>query len=153
MYPVTFLAFGRLRLPGAGEMEAHYRSLLRARVRLDLVELAEGRGREPARQLQEEAARLRPLLKGVRCPVLLDAAGPVRTSEGFAAWLRPRLDRGESLAFVLGSSHGFDPALKDEVPERLSLSPMTFPHDLARVLFLEQLYRAFDLLHGGPYHK
>lgn len=153
MYPVTFLAFGRPRLPGLRELEAHYLHLLRAHARLELVELAEGRAGDPARQLREEAERLRPRLKAVRCPVLLDAGGKARDSEGFAAWLGPRLDRGESLAFALGSSHGFDPALKAEIPEKFSLSPLTFPHDLARVLFLEQLYRAFALLKGSPYHK
>ena len=85
--------------------------------------------------------------------MLLDAGGKARSSEEFAAWLKPRIERGDSLAFALGSSHGFDPSLKTEFPERLSLSPMTFPHDLARVLFLEQLYRAFSLLKGGTYHK
>lgn len=63
------------------------------------------------------------------------------------------MDRGENLAFAIGSSHGFDPELKKEIPERLSLSPMTFPHDLSRILFLEQLYRAFAILKGKTYHK
>ena len=153
MYPVTFLAFGRARLPGIGALEEHYRNLLRGYVRLELVELAEGRARDPAKQLKDEAERLRPRLQAVRCPVLLDAAGKPRSSEDFAAWLKPRIERGDSLAFALGSSHGFDAPLKAEIPDKLSLSPMTFPHDLARVLFLEQLYRAFSLLQGGRYHK
>jgi 23S rRNA (pseudouridine1915-N3)-methyltransferase len=153
MYPVTFLVFGRPRLPGVRDLEEHYRNLLRAHVRLDLVELPESRAKEPARQLREESERLRPRLAAARCPVLLDASGKARSSEEFAAWLQPRIGRGESLAFALGSSHGFEAALKADIPEKLSLSPLTFPHDLARVLFLEQLYRAFSLLKGGPYHK
>ena len=52
-----------------------------------------------------------------------------------------------------GSSHGFIPALKAEIKEHLSLGPMTFPHDLSRVLFLEQLFRAFSIPKGTRYHK
>jgi 23S rRNA (pseudouridine1915-N3)-methyltransferase len=63
------------------------------------------------------------------------------------------MDRGESLAFAIGSSHGFDPALKGEIREKMSLSPMTFPHDLSRIMCLEQLYRAFAILKGKTYHK
>ena len=153
MYPVTFLVFGKARLKGVKELEEHYGKLLRAHARLAIVELPESRAGDPTRRLREEAERLRPRLAQARCPVLLDASGPARNSEGFAAWLGPRVDRGESLAFALGSSDGFDPGLKTEVVEKLSLSPMTFPHDLARVLFLEQLYRAFAILRGTLYHK
>lgn len=152
MYPIKLIAIGRPKLEAVRQLETHYRTLLKGCCRLDVVELAEGKG-DAARQLREEAERLRPLLAGVRCPVLLDAGGPPRTSEELAAWLGARMDRGESLAFALGSSHGFDAALKAEVRERLSLSPMTFPHDLARVLFLEQLYRGFSILKGKTYHK
>jgi 23S rRNA (pseudouridine1915-N3)-methyltransferase len=152
MYPIRCIAFGRPRSEPVRALEAHYKDLLKACARLDMTELPEGKG-EPARQLREEAARLRPLLAEARCPVLLSPEGPARTSEAFAAWLGARMDRGESLAFAIGSSHGFDPGLRAAVRERLSLSPMTFPHDLSRVLFLEQLYRAFQILRGGPYHK
>lgn len=141
-----------MKLVGCQELEVHYRSLLRTFARLDVTEIAEGRG-EPARQLRMEADLIRGAISGIRCPVLMDAAGTTRTSEGFAEWLGARMDRGESLAFVIGSSHGIDPALKAEVPQKLSLSPMTFPHDLSRVLLLEQLYRAFTILRGKTYHK
>ena len=152
MYPVELIAFGRLRLEPCRALEAHYLSMLRAHARMEVVELQEGKGDAP-KQLREEADRLRPRLKAAGRAVLLDPAGRTFTSEAFAAWLGERLDRGERLAFALGSSHGFDPALKAEVPDKLSLSPMTFPHELSRVMFLEQLYRAFTILKGGPYHK
>jgi len=152
MYPIRLITIGRPKLAALRDLETHYQGLLKAYARLSVVELAEGRG-EPARQLKEEAERIRPQLLAVRCPVLLSADGPPRSSEAFAQWLGARMDRGESLAFAVGSSHGFDSALKAEVREHLSLSPMTFPHDLSRVMFLEQLYRAFAILKGTPYHK
>jgi len=152
VYPIRCITIGRPRSEPVRALEAHYRDLLKSCARLDITELAEGKG-DPARQLRDEAARLRPLLAEVRCPVLLSPEGPARTSEAFAAWLGARMDRGESLAFAIGSSHGFDPELKAGIREKLSLGPMTFPHDLTRVMFLEQLYRAFQILRGGPYHK
>ena len=152
MYPIRFLTIGRPKSGALRDLEKHYQTLLKAYARLESIELAEGRG-DPARQLRDEAERLRPQLLSVRCPVLLSAEGPPRSSEDLAKWLGARMDRGESLAFAIGSSHGFDPALKAEVREHLSLSPMTFPHDLSRVLFLEQLYRAFSILRGTSYHK
>jgi 23S rRNA (pseudouridine1915-N3)-methyltransferase len=152
MYPVRLIVIGRPKLAPVRELETHYQGLLKAFVRLAVVELPEGRG-ESARQLKDEAERIRPHLLSVRSPVLLSAEGPQRSSEAFAQWLGARVDRGESLAFAIGSSHGFDPGLKAEVCEHLSLSPMTFPHDLSRILFLEQLYRAFAILKGTAYHK
>ena len=152
MYPVDLIAFGRLKLEPCRALEAHYLGMLRPHARVEVLELQEGRG-DAARQLKEEAERLRPKLRAAGRAVLLDPAGRSFSSEAFAAWLGERVDRGERLAFALGSSHGFDPALKAEVPDKLSLSPMTFPHELSRVMFLEQLYRAFTILKGGPYHK
>ena len=152
MYPIRLIVIGRPKLEAIRQLESHYRDLLKGFCRLDLLEIPEGKG-EAHRQLRDEGDRLRVLLSPFRCAVLLDAAGPSRSSEAMAAWLGAKMDRGESLAFALGSSTGFEPALKSEVPERLSLSPMTFPHDLSRVMFLEQLYRSFSILNGRTYHK
>ena len=152
MYPIHLITIGKPKLEGVRQLEAHYRVLLKGFARFDLLELPEGRG-TPSNQLIDEAKRLRIHLGAVRCPVLLSAEGPRRSSEDFAAWLGVRMDRGESLAFAIGSSHGFDPSLKTEIREHLSLSPMTFPHDLSRIMFLEQLYRAFAILKGKTYHK
>ena len=152
MYPIRLVAVGRLKSEPLRALEGHYQGLLRSCARLELIEVPEGRG-DRARALREEGARLEPVLRGVRCPVLLSPDAPPRTSEAFAAWLGSRMDRGESLAFAIGSSHGFDPALRESVRETLSLGPMTFPHDLCRVMFLEQLYRAFQILRGRPYPK
>lgn len=152
VYPIRLIAMGRPKLAPVRALEEHYRTLLKGHARLEVEDLPEGRG-DPARQLRDEAERLRVHLASVRCPVLLTAEGPPRSSEAFARWLGVRMDRGESLAFAIGSSEGFDPALKTEIKEHLSLSPMTFPHDLSRILFLEQLYRAFTILKGTRYHK
>ena len=152
MYPVTLFAFGRLRLEPCRGLERHYLDMLRPYARMEVTELPEGKG-DAIRRLKEEAERLRPRLAAVRCPVLLTPEGKLRDSEGLARWLGERMDRGESLAFALGSSHGFDPGLKKEIPEQMSLSPMTFPHELSRVMFLEQLYRAFTIIRGKDYHK
>jgi len=152
MYPIRLIAIGRPKLEAVRDLEKHYQTLLKTYARLDLLELPEGKG-ESQRQLKDEADRIRSHLLTVRCPVLLSADGPPRSSEDLAKWLGARMDRGESLAFAVGSSHGFDSALKAEVREHLSLSPMTFPHDLSRVLFLEQLYRAFSILKKTSYHK
>ena len=152
MYPVDLIAFGRLRLEPCRALEAHYLAMIRAHARMEVIELPEGKG-DAVKQLRDEAERLRPKLKAAGRAILLDPAGKAFSSEAFAVWLGERMDRGERLAFALGSSHGFDPGLKAEIPEKLSLSPMTFPHELSRVMFLEQLYRAFSILKGSPYHK
>jgi 23S rRNA (pseudouridine1915-N3)-methyltransferase len=152
MYPVALYAFGRLRLEPCRDLEKHYLDMLRPYARMELAELPEGKGDAP-RQLKEEAERLRPKLAAVQCPVLLTPEGKLRDSEGLARWLVERMNRGERLAFAIGSSHGFDPDLKKEIPEQMSLSPMTFPHELSRVMFLEQLYRAFTIIRGKDYHK
>ena len=100
---------------------------------------------------EKEAEAIRQALRSDECPVLLMEQGITLTSVGFADRLQ---DLGsERLAFVIGGADGFTDALKSSARWQLSLSPMTFPHELARLLLLEQLYRAQSILQGSPYHR
>jgi 23S rRNA (pseudouridine1915-N3)-methyltransferase len=115
--------------------------------RLPGLVVTELRDSTMAKEAEAIAAALRPDER----LVLLTEEGRTYDSVAFAQQLR---DSGsERLAFVIGGAEGLDPALKARANWRLSLSPMTFPHELARLLLLEQLYRASSILQGGPYHK
>jgi 23S rRNA (pseudouridine1915-N3)-methyltransferase len=86
--------------------------------------------------------------------VLLDAAGKTYASEAFAKWLGEFRDRGtRELIFVCGDADGFPPILRERVSQKISLSPMTYSHELARAMLAEQLYRAIAILSGSPYPK
>ena len=86
--------------------------------------------------------------------VLLDAGGKNLDSNALARWLGELRDRGTGeLIFLCGDAHGFPDDIRERAHHRLALSPMTFSHELARVMLAEQLYRAFAILSGSPYPK
>ncbi len=122
--------------PPFDDASAHYLRLLERQARVEVVELRE----------DEQVERRLPARAHV---VLLDARGRQRDSEQLAEWLEGRRQAGRDLCFVVGGPFGIDVARCDE---RLSLGPMTLPHLLARVVLLEQLFRAHKILAGEPYH-
>lgn len=84
---------------------------------------------------------------------LLDDKGLQMTSPEMAAWLEKRMSQSSKrLVFIIGGPYGFSPAVYERVPGRLSLSRMTFSHQMVRVIFVEQLYRAFTIIGNLPYH-
>jgi len=103
----------------------------------------------------ESAASLKRVDTGAGSSVvLLDAAGKRFSSEQFAEWIRSCRDRGErEIVFLCGAAEGFPEALAKRASLRISLSPLTFSHELARVMLAEQIYRAFAILSGHPYPK
>ena len=85
--------------------------------------------------------------------VLLDEHGTERTSVDFSQWLQRKMSSGSKrLVLVVGGPYGFSPEVYARANEQVSLSKMTFPHDLVRLVFVEQLYRAFTILKHEPYH-
>ena len=103
--------------------------------------------------LKDEAAVLKFMARVPATRVLLDAAGKQMSSEEFAAFIRNHQDRTPTpLIFAIGAASGFSAEAKRSASLTLSLGKMTLPHELARVLLLEQIYRAFNILTGHPYH-
>jgi 23S rRNA (pseudouridine1915-N3)-methyltransferase len=113
-----------------------------------------GREKDPGRVLRLEArALMRHFDTGWRL-VALDERGTTHTSETFAKWLQEFADRGvEGVLFVIGRDLGLDKEVTERADERISLSAMTLPHRLARLLLWEQLFRAASILGGGAYHR
>lgn len=103
--------------------------------------------------LQKEGERLLAVSADAHWRVALSPLGQKFTSPQLADWLDTCLTRYQRIAFLIGGPAGFSPAVTASVNEQISLSALTFPHELARVLFLEQLYRAFTIRNGESYHK
>lgn len=152
---LTLVAVGRLKEPHFAAAAAEYLKRLRPHANLTVVEVPDRDvTRDERRALAEEGdGILRALPSEAHC-VALDPRGRELTSEQFAAWMEARaLDGGSSIAFVIGGAAGLDDAVLARCQEKLSLSMMTLPHQLARVVLLEQLYRAFKIIRGEPYHR
>ena len=132
---VTVVAVGRLRPPFQDDIQ-HYQKLLARHVRLELVEVREDERVE--RRIPERAFTS-----------LLDVGGRSYDSPGLSGFLEQRRQSGLDLCFIVGGPYGLE---LDDVDHRLSLGPLTLPHQLARVVLLEQLYRAHKILAGEPYH-
>ena len=160
MLNVQIICVGKLKEPFYIEAAAEYQKRLSAYCKLTLTELPEERLPENPSRAQIEAA-LEKEAEAVRQKVLKGAVSIAMCVEGR---LIPSEDLAErvsdwkvggrsSLCFLIGSSFGLAQSLKDQCHLRLSMSPMTFPHHLARVMLLEQIYRAFKIEEGSGYHK
>ena len=138
---IRILAVGKVRKGWVSEGVALYLKRLPG---LEVVELRDG-------GMAREAELIRSTLRSDERLVVLTEEGRTFPSNAFSARLEG--SGSERLAFVIGGADGIDPALKAQASWQLSLSPMTFPHELARLLLLEQLYRALSIQQGGPYHR
>lgn len=161
MQSVTLIAVGKLNEAYFSDAAAEYQKRLASMCRFRLVELPEQpipeKSASPAtiaKALEKEGdAILAAVPKGAAL-VALCIEGKTMSSEALAAEFARRAVSGNGdLAFVIGSSHGLSPRVKAAAALRLSMSPMTFPHKLARVMLLEQIYRAFSINAGTRYHK
>jgi 23S rRNA (pseudouridine1915-N3)-methyltransferase len=131
---ISVIAVGRVRPPYQDDVD-HYRKILAGHARMELIEVR-----------QDEAVQQR--IPPRALVVLLAGDGEQLDSEGLSRWLEERRQNGRDVCFVIGGPTG----LELEADMRLSLGPMTLPHQLARVVLLEQIYRAHKILAREPYH-
>lgn len=102
---------------------------------------------------QREGERLLDRVPAAADVASCDVHGQVMTSEAFARWLQQQREAARDLAFVIGGAYGLGDVVRQRARSRLSLSPFTLPHELARLVLGEQLYRAGTIVRGEPYHK
>ena len=152
---LSVVVVGRARDPLAPAV-AEYEERAARYWRVDVHEVRE----EPSRSgttsdhvRQREGERLLDRVPASAHLVVCDERGVSLTSERFAAWLGERRDRAQDVAFAIGGAYGVDAALRARAGTLLALAPWTLPHELARLVLAEQLYRAGSLLRGEPYHK
>lgn len=152
MQKIALVSIGRLREPWAREASDEYAKRIRAWADLEILELAPSKGRTADAQKLEESDRMLMLLQKTKGTVwILDETGKSFTSPAFSVEITAARDRGDQLTFLLGGSYGFTDAVR-RAGRTIRLSDMTLPHELCRVLFLEQLYRAGEIAKGSGYH-
>ena len=151
---LVLICVGKVRPPFADDV-AHYQRLLGRHARLEVVEIAEA-GADPARAHEalprEGAAILKRIPDEARSPACSTAQGEELTSEQLAAFIEERRMARADLCFVVGGPLGLDQAVLERAQRRLAFGRITLPHQLARVVLLEQLFRAHKILAGEPYH-
>jgi len=145
MQKVNIVCVGKIKEDFYRSAAAEYLKRLSRFAKVEIKELAEGKN------LKEEAQTILKQLKGFVIALCIE--GTKLSSEGLAEEIKRHCDKGEEITFVIGSSCGLDESVKSAAHLKLSFSDMTFPHQLMRVILLEQIYRAFMINSGSEYHK
>jgi 23S rRNA (pseudouridine1915-N3)-methyltransferase len=133
-----------------------YITRLGSALKVSLLEIEPGpraSGRPPRKAMEAEAQKILGVLRKDDFVVALDEHGSQMTTRELAAWLKTRMQDGRDLAFLIGGPDGFAPEVLARSDLRWSLSQLTFPHALVRVVLAEQLYRAHGVLTNHPYHR
>lgn len=152
MHRITLFAVGRLKEPWARAVSQLYVERIAAYAQLRVIEFPASKGRTGAEQQIEESQRLLAQLRDAAGPIIiLDERGEGMTSAEFSEFIAHACDQGTPLTFILGGAYGLTDAVR-KTGRLLKLSDMTLPHELARIVFLEQLYRAHEIGRGSAYH-
>jgi 23S rRNA (pseudouridine1915-N3)-methyltransferase len=156
MAKVRLIAVGSRMPKWVREAYDDYITRLSSGLKISLTEIEPGArtaGRPPQKAIETEAQRLLAAVRKDEYVVVLDERGTEMTTRELASWLATRMRDGSDLAFLIGGPDGFAPDVLQRGDFKWSLSRLTFPHALVRVVLAEQLYRAHGVLANHPYHR
>lgn len=161
MQSITVIALGKINADYYAKAAAEYTKRLSTLCKLQVIELSEEsiseKSASPAavqKALEKEGKAILAAVPKGACIVALCIEGKQKSSEELASFFAEKANSGAGdIAFVIGSSHGIAQEIKAAAREKMSMSKMTFPHQLARVMLLEQIYRAYTITSGIKYHK
>ena len=153
---IRLINIGKTTVPYLKEGELEYEKRLKHYLkfeRIDLKELKSSKKQSHEILKKNEAELILKIIKPNDVVIILDEKGDHYTSEDFSKWLNKKEITGlKQMIFIIGGAYGFDKSIYDRANEKLSISKMTFSHQMIRLLFLEQLYRAKTILNGEKYH-
>jgi 23S rRNA (pseudouridine1915-N3)-methyltransferase len=157
---IVVAAVGRLKAGAERELAERYRARAAKTGRalgirdVEIIEVRDSRAREPERRILEESIALASVIPDGAVTVALDGRGDSVTSESLAGWLRAWNDAGRAnIFFAIGGADGLGETLRRRADLSLAFGAATWPHQLVRIMLLEQIYRAFTILSGHPYHR
>jgi 23S rRNA (pseudouridine1915-N3)-methyltransferase len=156
---IIVAAIGKLKRGPERELADRYRERAEKSGRgiglraVEIIEIAESRARDAQRRMLEESIALANIIPKDAATVLLDPRGEPVDSNAFAKRISGWNDGARDAAFVIGGPDGLAPTLSDEADLRLAFGALTWPHQLVRIMLLEQIYRATTILSGHPYHR
>jgi len=145
---------GKTRDPHLAALAKDFAARIEHSLPIEITELKDVKTGDGERRLQDEASRILGALDGSDRVILLDASGPMWSSSQFAEFLGKHMNEEQRrLTFVIGGFGGTAELVRKRADRKWSLSPLTFTHDMTRVLVLDQLYRALAILNNHPYSK
>ena len=159
MIKITIITLGKLKEKYLRDATDEYAKRLSRYCKLDIIELGPVTLPEKPSQseidtaLSKEAELVEKRIPDGSVVTAFCVEGENLSSEKFASFIGKKTDSGKNMCFVIGSSYGLSDAVKQKADLKLSLSKMTFPHQLFRVMCLEQIYRSFKINEGSSYHK
>lgn len=156
MFKISVIVLGKFKEPAYKDLEKEFLKRLSPYAKIKVTELTEvgyGKNMDMDRVKQQEAEKIIKALPNDSVVILLEEKGTLRDSKDFSVFLQRLGSLNKEIVFVIGSGVGLHSSLKEYSNYSISLSPLTFPHNMARVILEEQLYRAVTILNGKEYHK
>lgn len=150
---IILLAIGSIKTSSIAEGCNEYTRRIGHDASFEVIELPASKQKDPIKQSTEESDAILKKLEGMNGTVwVLDERGDNPSSEKFAELLETLSSRGEKIIFVLGGAYGHSNEVRERADRLIALSTMTFPHELCRLIALEQFYRALQIRKGTSYH-
>lgn len=154
MEKVKLICVGSPKEGAIEDLAREYSKRINGYLSFTLMEIKEPKGKRNDAETPHLVEQFNKLIQPRDHLVLLDVGGEKKSSERFSSWLTEHFSHNQSpLVFAIGGASGLPQSLYSRCQAKLSFSDMTFPHELFRVMFLEQLYRALTIIHNHPYHR
>ena len=150
---IKIICLGKIKESFYKEACEEYLKRLTKYTKIELIELEDANDNDVTYALNKEKEQIKKHLKISDNIIILDIKGTTKNSEEFADYIDKELTYNSNITFIIGSSNGLHEDIKSLTNKKISFSPLTFPHQLFRIILLEQIYRSFKIINNEQYHK